>query len=60
MFTSSGRGHWKGPLVRAQLSFDGAIWRVVKPPDQLQVYGIGGIPWTMHEMTQQKMLVFRR
>src|SRR5215831_12512231 len=23
-------------------------------------YGIGGIPWTMHEMTQQKMLVFRR
>jgi len=23
-------------------------------------YGIGGIPWTMHEMTHHKMLVFRR
>lgn len=23
-------------------------------------YGIGGIPWSMHEMTQHKMLVFRR
>ncbi|MFJ3487817.1 aldehyde dehydrogenase family protein [Pseudomonas sp. NPDC090202] len=22
-------------------------------------YGIGGIPWTMHEMTQQKMIVFK-
>jgi acyl-CoA reductase-like NAD-dependent aldehyde dehydrogenase len=22
-------------------------------------YGIGGIPWTMHEMTQHKMIVFR-
>lgn len=23
-------------------------------------FGIGGIPWTMHEMTQHKMLVFKR
>lgn len=23
-------------------------------------YGIGGIPWTMHEMTQHKMMVFKR
>lgn len=23
-------------------------------------YGIGGIPWTMHEMTKQKMLVWKR
>jgi acyl-CoA reductase-like NAD-dependent aldehyde dehydrogenase len=23
-------------------------------------YGIGGIPWSMHEMTQHKMLVFKR
>jgi acyl-CoA reductase-like NAD-dependent aldehyde dehydrogenase len=22
-------------------------------------YGIGGIPWTMHEMTEEKMIVFR-
>jgi acyl-CoA reductase-like NAD-dependent aldehyde dehydrogenase len=22
-------------------------------------YGIGGIPWTMREMTEQKMIVFR-
>jgi len=22
-------------------------------------YGIGGIPWTMHEMTEQKMIVLR-
>jgi acyl-CoA reductase-like NAD-dependent aldehyde dehydrogenase len=22
-------------------------------------YGIGGIPWTMREMTQEKMIVFR-
>lgn len=23
-------------------------------------YGIGGIPWTMHDMSQQKMIVFKR
>jgi acyl-CoA reductase-like NAD-dependent aldehyde dehydrogenase len=23
-------------------------------------YGIGGIPWTMHEITRQKMIVFKR
>jgi acyl-CoA reductase-like NAD-dependent aldehyde dehydrogenase len=23
-------------------------------------YGIGGIPYTMHEMTQHKLMVFRR
>jgi acyl-CoA reductase-like NAD-dependent aldehyde dehydrogenase len=22
-------------------------------------YGVGGIPWTMQEMTEQKMIVFR-
>jgi acyl-CoA reductase-like NAD-dependent aldehyde dehydrogenase len=22
-------------------------------------YGIGGIPWSMQEMTEQKMIVFR-
>jgi acyl-CoA reductase-like NAD-dependent aldehyde dehydrogenase len=23
-------------------------------------YGVGGIPWTMHDMSQQKMIVFKR
>jgi acyl-CoA reductase-like NAD-dependent aldehyde dehydrogenase len=23
-------------------------------------YGVGGIPWTMQEMTESKMIVFRK
>jgi hypothetical protein len=33
--------------------------RLSDPPVETDRYGIGGIPWTMREMTEEKMIVSR-